>query len=193
MVWSRGAGRRKFSGDCLVVTAIGQNIHPSIGKGRMINAVRGLAQFISRMPVDKLSPESTEGREGFLHPYSITGSVGSAELRILLRDFETSRLDEYERLARNWASQVEADMPGLKLEVVRKLQYRNMADALAKQPLMMDLAERAFEQLGRPCLRGSIRGGTDGAMFSECGLPTPNLSVVNTTFTACWSLFRWTK
>ncbi len=175
-----GAGElegENFSADMLAVKATGHNIHPSIGKGRMINAVRGISQLVSRLPLDHLSPESTEGREGFLHPYHIAGGVGEAELRLLLRDFDSKKLDDYERLVRSASEDVERSIPGLKIEVTRIRQYRNMAEYLARQPLIMDLAEQAFHKLGRPCVRGSIRGGTDGAMLSEKGLPTPNLSV----------------
>ena len=175
-----GAGElegENFSADQLVVKAIGHNIHPSIGKGRMINALRGLSQLVARLPLDQLSPESTEGRQGFLHPYYLTGGVGEAELRLLLRDFESARLDDYEQLVYGVARQVEDEMPGLRIEITRMRQYRNMAEYLVKQPLIMDLAEEAFRKLGRSCVRGSIRGGTDGAMLSEKGLPTPNLSV----------------
>lgn len=175
-----GAGElegENFSADQLAVKAIGHNIHPSIGKGRMINAVRGLSQLVARLPLDELSPESTEGREGFLHPYHMTGGVGEAELRLLLRDFDSKKLDVYEQLVGTIARDVEQSLPGLKIEVTRMRQYRNMSEYMVKQPLVMDLAERAYSKLGRPCVRGSIRGGTDGAMLSEKGLPTPNLSV----------------
>ncbi|MGN6543593.1 MAG: peptidase T, partial [Aureliella sp.] len=175
-----GAGElegENFSADQLVVQAVGHNIHPSIGKGRMINALRGLSRLVDKLPQDRLSPESTDQREGFLHPYLISGGVGSAELRVLLRDFETEKLDQYETLVRDAARQVEQSMPGLRFEIARQRQYRNMADSLARHPQVMELAERAFAELKRPCIRGSIRGGTDGAMLSEKGLPTPNLSV----------------
>ncbi len=175
-----GAGElegENFSADQLVIKAIGHNIHPSIGKGRMINALRGLSLLVSQLPLDHLSPESTADREGFLHPYHLAGGVGEAELRLLLRDFDSTRLDDYAQLVGGLARGVEQKMPGLKIEITRMRQYRNMAETLHKQPLIMDLAQRAFEKLGRPCVRGSIRGGTDGAMLSEKGLPTPNLSV----------------
>lgn len=175
-----GAGEldcENFSADHLIVKAIGHNIHPSIGKGRMVNAVRGLAQLIARLPVDHLSPESTEEREGFLHPYSISGGVGAAELRILLRAFETEELDGYEALVHRAADEIGHQLPGLHFQIARERQYRNMAESLRQHPRVTELAERAFERLGRTCTRGSIRGGTDGAMLSEKGLPTPNLSV----------------
>jgi tripeptide aminopeptidase len=166
-----------FSADQLVVRAIGHNIHPSLGKGRMINASRGLAALVAQLPVDTCSPESTEGRQGFLHPYHISGGVGEAEVRILLRDFDTARLDEHASIVAKAAARVELQFPGLKFEIQRMRQYRNMSDSLKRHPLVVQLAVEAFANLGIECKLGSIRGGTDGAMFSEKGLPTPNLSV----------------
>ena len=166
-----------FSADQLVVRAVGHNIHPSLGKGRMINASRSLAALIAQLPVDNRSPESTEGREGFLHPYHISGGVGEAEVRILLRDFDTARLDEHASIVVKAAARVELQIPGLKFEIRRSRQYRNMAESLKRHPVVVQLAVEAFAKLNIECKLGSIRGGTDGAMFSEKGLPTPNLSV----------------
>ncbi|MEO8270060.1 MAG: peptidase T, partial [Aureliella sp.] len=151
--------------------------HPSLGKGRMINAVRGLALLLAELPLDHLSPEATEGKEGFLHPYDLRGGVYSAEARILLRDFDTRRLDDYAQLVQAAAAQVEAKLPGLKFRIERQRQYRNMAEAIRKMPQVVDFATRAWEQMSQPYQIGAIRGGTDGAQFSEMGLPTPNLSV----------------
>lgn len=175
-----GAGEldgENFSADHLIVRALGHNIHPSIGKGRMVNALRGICRLVDALPVDSRSPESTEGREGFLHPYSISGGVESAEVRILLRSFETDQLDSYAAMVLEAAEELQRQVDGLKFEIVRERQYRNMADCMQQHPKVMELAERAYSLLGRPCARGSIRGGTDGAMLSEKGLPTPNLSV----------------
>lgn len=166
-----------FSADHVIVKAIGNNIHPSIGKGRMTNALRGLSMLIADLPLENLSPESTDSKEGFLHPYSMTGSVAEAQVEILLRDFQTERLDDYEKRIRSSAEKITEQIPQLKFEIVRQRQYRNMADALLKSPHVVELATSAFEQLGYPTCLGSIRGGTDGAVFSEMGLPTPNLSV----------------
>ncbi len=160
-----------FSADQLVVRAVGHNIHPSIGKGRMVNAARGLAKLIAELPFESQSPESTEGREGFLHPYHISGGVGEAEVRILLRDFETQRLDDYESVVARAAAKVESQMPGLEFEIQRTRQYRNMSDSLKRHPQVVRLAMEAFEKLNIECKLGSIRGGTDGAMFSEKGCP----------------------
>lgn len=175
-----GAGEvenENFSADQLLVRAIGNNIHPSIGKGRMCSALRGLSKLIASLPNDSLSPESTEGKEGFVHPYQIDGSVDSAVAKFLLRDFETGKLDEYEALIRQTAAKVAEQQPGLQFEFTRQRQYRNMNDVLARSPHVVEFATRAFERIGLSAKLGSIRGGTDGAIFSEMGLPTPNLSV----------------
>lgn len=177
-----GSGRgevenENFSADQLVVRAVGYNIHPSIGKGRMVNALRALAAFVAELPIADCSPESTEGKQGFMHPYAIEGGVGNAECKILLRDFETDRLDHYVQLAQTATEKVQQQFPGMHFEITRTRQYRNMADAMRRAPQVVDFATKAFENLSRPWRLGAIRGGTDGAMFSEMGLPTPNLSV----------------
>jgi tripeptide aminopeptidase len=166
-----------FSADQLEVQAVGYNIHPAIAKDKMINAVRAISNLVVRLPRDRQSPETTEDKQGFLHPYSIEGGVGQASCQILLRDFETERLDEYADLVQELMRELEQSFPGLQMTMKRTRQYRNMADALAKAPQVVEFAEKAFEQLDRKCELGSIRGGTDGAMFSVMGLPTPNLSV----------------
>ncbi len=166
-----------FSADQLLVRAVGNNIHPALGKGRMVNAVRGLSLLLAELPRDRLSPETTDGREGFLHPYELRGGVGQAEVKILLRDFQTAFLDDYEQLVRQAAHKVESKIAGLKFEFERQAQYRNMADAIKKLPQVVELATRAWDLLGQPYHCGAIRGGTDGAQFSALGLPTPNLSV----------------
>lgn len=166
-----------FSADHLTVRAVGYNIHPAIAKGKMVNALRGLANLIAKLPISEASPETTDGKLGFLHPYDFSGGVGEAECKILLRDFDTSKLDGYAKIVEDAAKEVETANEGLRFEISRIRQYRNMADAIAKAPQVVDFAVRAFEELGRPCRLGSIRGGTDGAVFSEMGLPTPNLSV----------------
>ena len=143
----------------------------------MINAVRGLALLLAELPLDRLAPEATEGKEGFLHPYDVRGGVHTAEARILLRDFDALRLDDYAQLVQAAATKVEAKIPGLKFEIERQRQYRNMADAISKMPQVVEFATRAWEHLSQPYQIGAIRGGTDGAQFSEMGLPTPNLSV----------------
>ncbi len=165
-----------FSADLALITVRGVNIHPSIAKGRMVNALRAVAELLERLPRDRLAPEVTAGREGFLHPYQLRADVAEATLRVLLRDFETPRLQEYAESIRQAAREVEHAFPGAAITVEVKRQYRNMRDGLQRDPRAMEMARRAFQRLGRPFRESSVRGGTDGAMLTELGLPTPNLS-----------------
>lgn len=165
-----------FSADHALVTFMGRNIHPSIGKGRMINALRMAAAFVDRLPRQSQSPETTDGREGFLHPYGLEGGVAQATLRVLLRDFETPRLAEQAALLRRLAREVTDEFPGSAVEVDVSTQYRNMAAGLLGEPRALALAERAHRRLGREPRQTIVRGGTDGSRFTELGLPTPNLS-----------------
>jgi tripeptide aminopeptidase len=165
-----------FSADLAVVTVRGVNIHPSIGKGKMVNAIRVASEFVSRLPRDRLSPESTDGREGFLHPYVVSGGVAEASLRILLRDFDTSNLSTLAEHLHQTAARIRAEFPGAQIEVRISPQYRNMADGLRKEPRAVAYAKQAIEQLGRKPKETIVRGGTDGSRFTELGLPTPNLS-----------------
>ncbi len=164
-----------FSADLATVTVRGINIHPSIAKGRMVNAVRVAADFWSRLPAE-MSPERTDGRQGFLHPYQIEGGVASVTLKILLRDFDTPKLAEQARLLRAKAKATAADWPGAQITVDVQPQYRNMAEGLAREPRAVSYAEEAHRRLGRQARRTIIRGGTDGSRLTELGLPTPNLS-----------------
>lgn len=166
-----------FSADMATVRFIGQNTHPSIGKGRMINALRGASLFVASFPTDSLSPETTCDRQGFIHPYTMTAAVGATTVQLILRDFDTAKLSQYAELIRAKMDEVCRQLPGLKAELEITVQYRNMADGLRKFPKAISIAEEAFRQLGITCRRDSIRGGTDGALMTEMGLPTPNLSV----------------
>ncbi len=165
-----------FSADLAKVSVRGVNIHPSIAKGRMVNAMRVAAALVDRLPLDVLSPESTQGREGFLHPYHVEGGVAEVQLRILLRDFETAGLtDKAERL-KQAAAGVVREFPGSAIDVQIQPQYRNMAEGLGREPRAVAYAEEALRRLGREPKRTIIRGGTDGSRLTELGLPTPNLS-----------------
>ena len=148
----------------------------SIAKGAMINTIRAIGHFIDHMPKHILAPEVTDGRKGFLHPYSLQGNVAESKVTILLRDFDTPQLTEYAKLLEDLAHETELLWPGLKVNVEITQQYRNMGDGLKRNPLVADLAEQAYAKLNRPCQREIIRGGTDGALLTALGLPTPNLS-----------------
>jgi len=164
-----------FSADMALVTFKGVNIHPAIAKDKMKNAMRAAGQFLAQMPTE-LSPECTDGRDGFLHPYVIEGGVAEVSLKILLRDFETPRLTGYATLLRNLAATVQQENPGVVVGVELREQYRNMAEGLAGEPRAVSLAVKAHQNLGRTAEETIIRGGTDGSRLTELGLPTPNLS-----------------
>ncbi|MGD9723289.1 MAG: peptidase T [Pirellulales bacterium] len=165
-----------FSADLALVTVRGVNIHPSIAKGRMVNALRAVAHFIEQLPRDTLSPETTENREGFLHPYQLAGGVAEVSVRVLLRDFAVENFQQYYRRLEAAAAETERAFPGARVQIDITPQYRNMAAGLAREPRAVGLAQQAIERLGRQAKLTIIRGGTDGALFTEQGLPTPNLS-----------------
>ncbi len=165
-----------FSADQAVVTVTGINIHPSIGKGKMVNAVRILSEFIARLPTDRLSPETTADREGFIHPYSIEGGVAQASARMILRDFETPRLAEYAANLETIAADLRKKHPRADIKIAIHKQYRNMRDGLAKEPRAFPKAVEATRGAGLEPELTIIRGGTDGSRLTELGLPTPNLS-----------------
>jgi tripeptide aminopeptidase len=165
-----------FSADLAVVTVKGVNTHPSIGKGVMVNAVRILSAFLARMPVDRLSPETTDGRNGFLHPYHIEGGVAEASARIILRDFDTARLRTYAELLEAIAAELRIAHPQATIDVAVRKQYRNLGDGLKREPRAVAKAIEAVRATGIEPELAIIRGGTDGALLTEMGLPTPNLS-----------------
>lgn len=164
-----------FSADLATVVIRGVNIHPSIAKDRMVNAVRVAGDFIARLPRE-LSPETTDDRQGFLHPYTIEGGVAEVAIKILLRDFDTSHLARHAEVLQRAKRETLAAWPGSEIEIAVTSQYRNMAEGLTREPRAVAFAEEAHRRLGRKPQRTIIRGGTDGSRLTELGLPTPNLS-----------------
>lgn len=165
-----------FSADAATVTITGVNIHPSIAKGRMTNAVRLSGMFLDRLPKRRMSPETTAGRDGFLHPLTIEGGVGEVKIGFLLRDFDTAQLAIQAEILREIAAQVEREYPEARVRVDVRKQYRNMRDGITKEPRAVEYAATATRRAGLEPKFKIIRGGTDGAMLTEKGLPTPNLS-----------------
>jgi tripeptide aminopeptidase len=165
-----------FSADQAVVTVRGVNIHPAIAKGRMVNAVRAASDFVTRLPREVLSPETTDGRDGFLHPYDMAGGVGEMKIKILLRDFDATKLAGLADRVRQAAAAAMEAFPGVQIDVAIERQYRNMAEGLIGEPRAVNYAEEALRRLGRKGKRTIVRGGTDGSRLTEMGLPTPNLS-----------------
>jgi len=174
-----GAGlieNETFSADLATVTVKGRNIHPGLATGRMVNAVRLAAEFARRMPWHSMAPETTAGREGFLHPYTVEGGVGETTIKILLRSFDSGELKRQADLLRGIAAQLVAEHPRAEIDVAVVEQYRNMADALTRAPRVVELAAEAVRRAGGTPSFKAIRGGTDGSRMSAMGLPTPNLS-----------------
>ena len=176
-----GAGRDEidsetFSADGAKIIVKGVNTHPSIGKGTMVNAIRILSSFLSRLPTARLSPETTDGREGFIHPYHVEGSVAEASARLILRDFESSNLEQQANLLESIADSLRVEHPRAQITIEIRPQYRNMREGLVKEPRAISKAVDAYKTLGRSPKMTIIRGGTDGSLLTAKGLPTPNLS-----------------
>ena len=164
-----------FSADGCTVTFRGANTHPGYAQGRMVNAIKLAARFIDRLPAGTLSPESTGGRDGFVHPYVVQGGVDETHVRFILRDFDTAALRRHAELLRSLAEGVVAEAPGASVSMEIVEQYRNMREVLDHHPLVVERAREAMLRLGVTPRERPIRGGTDGSRLSFMGLPTPNL------------------
>ena len=176
---SDGYGRidsETFSANQAVVKVRGVNTHPSVGKGVMVNAIRILSAFLDRLPQRELSPETTDGRQGFVHPYHIEGGVADCSARLILRDFETEHLDQQAALLESIAQGLRAEFPRAEIQIEIREQYRNMREGLKKEPRALALAIAATRNAGLEPREDIIRGGTDGSLLTALGLPTPNLS-----------------
>ena len=165
-----------FSAGELEVTFTGVGVHPGSGKGKLVNPIKLATRFVGSLPVDTLSPETTDGREGFVHPYTIGGDAGSVTVTLILRDHDGVELEKHEALVRRLAEEAVADEPRAGVSFNRWEQYRNMGEALAAVPAdVLDAALEAARRVGLDPRLTSIRGETDGSRLTEMGLPTPNL------------------
>ena len=164
-----------FSADAMTVAFQGVNTHPGYATGRMVNAIKAAASFIASLPADRLSPETTAGYEGFVHPYLLNASVDRTSVKLIVRDFVTERLKEKEALLTRLAGEAIARFPGAHLEIAVEEQYRNMREVLERHPGVVERARTAIRQAGLQPRSRAIRGGTDGSRLSFMGLPTPNL------------------
>ena len=164
-----------FSADAVIVTFKGFNTHPGYAKGRMINAIRVAADFVARLPRAELSPETTAGHEGYLHPYQMNASVDRTTVKVLIRDFVTAGLKEKEALVERIAREAALEHPGASVEFSIEESYRNMREVLEKHPHVVEHARAAIRRAGMEPIEKPIRGGTDGSRLSFMGLPTPNL------------------
>ena len=177
-----------FSADAITATFKGFNTHPGFAKGKMVNAIKVAADFIASLPKDGLSPETTEGYEGFVHPYMMDASVECCSVKMLVRDFKTANLREMEDRVEQLALAAAAANPGSQVEIRVEESYRNMKEVLDHHP---DVVENACEAIRRAGLEPAIepiRGGTDGSRLSFMGLPTPNIFAGEHNF---HSRFEW--
>jgi tripeptide aminopeptidase len=163
-----------FSADAVTLVFRGFNTHPGYAKGTMINAIKVAADFIHRLPSD-LSPEATDGYQGFIHPYVQQSGVDRTSVKLIVRDFRVEGLGEKEALVERLARETEARYPGARVELAVEEQYRNMRTVLDRHPEVIACAHEAVRRCGLAVVTKAIRGGTDGSRLSFMGLPTPNL------------------
>ncbi len=177
-----------FSADTAIVTFHGFNTHPGYANGRMVNSIKVAADFLTRLPSDRMSPETTEGHDGYVHPYVLDASVEKTSIKVLVRDFATPKLKEMERVLKELAEQTVADHTGARAEVEVVESYRNMKEVLDDQPQVVENARRAIARVGLEVREQPIRGGTDGSRLCFMGLPTPNIFAGEHNF---HSRFEW--
>jgi tripeptide aminopeptidase len=164
-----------FSADGATVVFEGISAHPGYAKGKMVSAIKVASHFVDSLPKDEWCPENTDKRQGFVHPVHMEGGVEKASVQFIVRDFETSKLGEYEERLSMLAKAATGKFPGATYKVDVKEQYRNMREILDQNPFVMANAEEAYKRAGLTPHIESIRGGTDGSRLSFMGLPCPNI------------------
>ncbi len=164
-----------FSADGATITIQGVSVHPGYAKGKMEHAMKIAADILAKLPKDRLSPETTSGREGFIHPTSIEGELEKTTVEFIVRDFTEEKLREHEAFLEKIMDEVLEDYPNSTATLKITEQYRNMKVVLDKHPEVAANAEEAIRRTGLAPLKSSIRGGTDGSRFSFIGLPCPNI------------------
>ncbi|MFC2133041.1 peptidase T [Bacteroidota bacterium] len=164
-----------FSADAVVIKFHGKNVHPGYAKNKMVNSQKIAAKFIESLPIDNLSPETTDGRDGYVHPVSIVGNEELTTVKFIIRDFITEKLHEYENLLKKLVDETVAEYPGATAEFEIIEQYRNMVEILDQHPMIEETAVEALKRIDVEPIKTAIRGGTDGARLCFMGLPTPNL------------------
>jgi tripeptide aminopeptidase len=164
-----------FSADAVTIKIQGVNIHPGFAKDKLENAVKIASDIIAALPKDGLSPETTSGREGFIHPLSVNGNADQAELQFIIRDFVDEKLAEHEAFLKQITEKVLSHYPNSEFKFIVTEQYRNMKQVIDRHPQVVDNAVEALTRAGIKPIRNSIRGGTDGSRLSFMGLPCPNI------------------
>ncbi len=163
-----------FSADGAILTINGVSAHPGDAKGKMVNALKLISEILVQLPKE-LSPEHTEGRQGFVHPDEISGTTESVKVEWIFRDFETEKLSEQKNILENIVKNLLAQYPTASYKLEVNEQYRNMHEVLAQYPQIREKTVKAYEQAGLTAKIEPIRGGTDGSRLSFMGLPCPNI------------------
>jgi tripeptide aminopeptidase len=164
-----------FSGAQVRMRIHGRSIHPGWASGELVNAIKVAGEILARLPQDRLSPETTDGREGYVHPVLLEGDSSEVELRFIVRDFDDDLLDEHVAFLASLAHDVCAAEPRCTVEVEHRIQYRNPRAALERHPEILANLEEAIRRVGLEPRQTAIRGGTDGSALTEMGLPTANI------------------
>ena len=164
-----------FSALEAIITIRGLDVHPGQATGKLVSALRLAAAIVDRLPSDRLTPDTSSGREGYIHPYELSGTPARAQIRLIVRDFDEQLLQEHLALLRGLAEEVVGSRPPAHMEIDVHRQYSNMRRYLDRLPEAVEAAETAIRAEGIEPVRRPIRGGTDGSLLSERGLPTPNL------------------
>jgi tripeptide aminopeptidase len=164
-----------FCADSALVKVSGVNVHPGYAKAKMINSVKIAAEFLERLPKNTMSPETTEKREGYLHPNVIKGNVEETSIEFIVRDFTVDGLNDKENYLQKLCTELSEKYKPARLQVEFKESYRNMKYKIDEHPQVVEYAMEAVKRAGLEPKKSLIRGGTDGARLSYMGLPTPNI------------------
>lgn len=164
-----------FSADSVSIIINGVSQHPGFALGKLESAIKIAGDIVAALPKDRLSPETTSGMQGFIHPVEISGTVESARIDLIIRDFVDEKLGEYEAFLKDIADKVVANYPNSSIDFQVKEQYRNMKNVLVNYPHVVEYMAEAMDRCGVTPIHESIRGGTDGSRLSYMGLPCPNL------------------
>jgi tripeptide aminopeptidase len=166
-----------FSADMLTLEINGFSVHPGFAKSKMESAIKIAAEIISNLPKNEFSPETTEGKQGFVHPVSISGGIEKTTVKFIIRDFENSKLIMLEQMIETTVKSVMQAYPKSSYSIAVTEQYRNFKEILEKNPKLISNAVEAVKRSGVKPHLSSIRGGTDGSRLSFMGLPCPNIFV----------------
>ncbi|WP_026763042.1 peptidase T [Sediminibacterium salmoneum] len=164
-----------FSANGFSVNIEGVIAHPGYAKGRMVNAIKLAAEIIAALPKDRLAPEVTDKKQGFVHPVQVEGTAEKARIDFIIRDFDTNQLKHHQAEIIRIAHEISGNYPGVNIHFAEEEQYRNMKEVIDRYPYITEFAKEAYTNARLPFVKEPIRGGTDGSRLSFMGLPCPNI------------------